>query len=366
MDPEGYYARLGVPTDAAAATIAAAYRAKARLLHPDVPVTGNAGAFILLHEAYEVLGDELSRARYDRSAREAAREQAAAGAATASRPVAPQWAEAPPVPPMPEIPAFLSSRRLALGLWGGLIVLTAVSLTELIIHVARMVAAPLPNRLALLSDTSAATDDLPMVPVGVPTHYVLPTGGTAPLWRYDAAQSRYLPAAHLQPFTGVEVLDTPSRDGMVEVRVSAGHGFIDATRLAPGGVKAARRAYCSYNAGPPLAAGEVLARHGGGDAALRIDSPNAEPVVLKLRDASGTTALTVQAMQGTTKVAGLAPGAYSVEYATGTLWSRACGSFVAGERTWRLPGQVMLAGEARLTVPAANAVEISPDAFTND
>jgi hypothetical protein len=353
MDPEGYYARLGVPPDAEASAIAAAYRAKARVLHPDVPETGDAGAFILLHEAYEVLGDEFSRARYDRASRD-----------HATRQPAPKWTEPPPPPPMPQLPAFLLSRRLRWGLLGGLVVLTVVSTTELAIHLVRMVEAPLPPRLAALYEPPPPA--APLQPTGTPTHYVLPTGGTAPLWRYDPAQSRYLPAAHLEPFSGVAVLDTPPRDGMVEIRVTEGQGFIDATRLAPGGTRAARQAYCSYNAGPPLVPGEVLARHGFGDATLRIDNTTAEPVVLKLRDARGTTALSVHAAQGVTRVTGLPAGTYTAEYATGTLWSRACGSFIAGERTWRLPVSVALNGEARLAVPASAAAEIAPDDFTAD
>jgi hypothetical protein len=271
----------------------------------------------------------------------------------------------PPVemPALPELPAFLSSRRLRVGLFAGLIVLTTVSVGELAYHAVRMVQAPLPRRLEL---PQAPAEDASVKPVGQPTHYVLPTGGSAPLWRYDAGQKRYLPATHLDPFTGVSVLDTPPRDGMVEVRVSDGQGFIDATRLAPGDAKAARAAFCSYNAGPPLVAGEVLSRHGGGDAALRIDNTKPEPLVLKLRDAQGVTAVSVQAMQGATRITGLAPGAYTAEYATGTLWSRACGSFIAGERSWRLPVSLPVTGESHLTLPAPNAAEIPPDAFSSD
>jgi hypothetical protein len=353
MDPEGYYARLGVAPNAEASAIAAAYRAKARVLHPDVPGTGNAGAFILLHEAYEVLGDEFTRARYDRQARN-----------QAGRAPAPEFPEPPPPPEMPELPSFLSSARLRIGLLCGLVALTAVSLVELGIHVVRMVDAPLPPLISALP--MPQVDDTTMVPVGVATHYVLPTGGTAPLWRYDAIQGRYLPATHLEPFTGVEVLDTPQRDGMVEIRVTNGQGFIDATRLSPGDSAAARRAYCGYNAGPPVAAGEVLERHGTGAAVLRIENAKPEPAILKLRDAQGTTTLSVAAAQGTTRVTGLLPGSYSVEYATGTLWSRACGSFLAGQRAWKLPLPITVSGDGRLAIPAANAAEIAPDAFSVD
>jgi len=357
MDPEGYYARLGVAPDAEPSAITAAYRFKARLLHPDVPGTGDAGAFILLHEAYEVLGDAVSRARYDRSARD-----------HATRRPAPEWTEPPPteLPDLPELPSILSSRRLRLGLWIGLVVLTSVSVIELAIHVTGMLATPLPMRFSALPDPTPPPPDGPMTLVGTPTHYVLPTGGAAPLWRYDTAARRYLPAARLEPFTGVAVLAAPERDGMLEVRVSAGQGFIDATRLAPGGTQAARRAYCGYNAGPPLAPGEVLVRHGSGDAALAIENTNAEPAVLKLRDAQGAVALSVSAPQGVTQVAGLAPGDYTAEYATGTLWSRACGSFIAGQRSWRLPAPVSLSRDAHLTIPLPAATEIPPDAFSNE
>ncbi|GAN77578.1 J domain-containing protein [Acidisphaera rubrifaciens] len=67
-DPKGYYATLGVDPDASAALIHAAFRSKAKQLHPDVPVTGNAGAFMRVKEAYEVLSNGLTRNEYDRLA----------------------------------------------------------------------------------------------------------------------------------------------------------------------------------------------------------------------------------------------------------------------------------------------------------
>ena len=67
-DPKGYYATLGVDPNASAALIHAAFRSKAKQLHPDVPVTGNAGAFLRVKEAYEVLSNGLTRNEYDRLA----------------------------------------------------------------------------------------------------------------------------------------------------------------------------------------------------------------------------------------------------------------------------------------------------------
>src|ERR1700733_4703314 len=64
-DPEGYYARLGVDPWAGPGTITAAYRGKARLVHPDVPGTGDANAFVELKRAYDVLISPDRRAAYD-------------------------------------------------------------------------------------------------------------------------------------------------------------------------------------------------------------------------------------------------------------------------------------------------------------
>ncbi len=68
-DPQGFYQRLDLNSTAPADAIHAAYRRKARLLHPDIPVTGSVAAFVALKEAYDVLSDPLRRAAYDRAAR---------------------------------------------------------------------------------------------------------------------------------------------------------------------------------------------------------------------------------------------------------------------------------------------------------
>src|SRR3954468_8589580 len=87
LDPEGYYARLGLQPDAAQTAIAAAFRARVRLLHPDVPGTGNAAAFVAVKQAYDVLSNPHRRQDYDRAAQRAA----------AASPVEPDMAPARPV-----------------------------------------------------------------------------------------------------------------------------------------------------------------------------------------------------------------------------------------------------------------------------
>lgn len=61
------YAILGVAPAATAEELRAAFRARAKGLHPDVnPGHGAEGAFRSLREAYAVLADPTARAEYDR------------------------------------------------------------------------------------------------------------------------------------------------------------------------------------------------------------------------------------------------------------------------------------------------------------
>lgn len=66
MEYKDYYEILGVKRDATAAEIKSAYRKLARKFHPDVNKTKEAEAkFKDINEAYEVLGDDAKRKRYD-------------------------------------------------------------------------------------------------------------------------------------------------------------------------------------------------------------------------------------------------------------------------------------------------------------
>jgi len=65
VTPPSHYETLGLPTNASAKQIKAAYRRAARATHPDHG--GDPAAFRLVTLAYEVLGNPEMRARYDRS-----------------------------------------------------------------------------------------------------------------------------------------------------------------------------------------------------------------------------------------------------------------------------------------------------------
>ena len=60
-----FYIILGVPVDATLRQIKAAYRRRARQLHPDLTQQDNS-RFLELQEAYETLSDSSRRAEYDR------------------------------------------------------------------------------------------------------------------------------------------------------------------------------------------------------------------------------------------------------------------------------------------------------------
>lgn len=67
-DPKGYYRTLGVSAGVNDAAIKAAYRRRAKDLHPDLnPDADTHDAFQRLGEAYRVLRDPVTRRAYDRS-----------------------------------------------------------------------------------------------------------------------------------------------------------------------------------------------------------------------------------------------------------------------------------------------------------
>ena len=223
-DPAGYYAVLEVDPAATPEAITAAYRRKARVLHPDVPGTGNAAAFIRLKQAYDVLSDAHHRGAYDRGA----------GAAMSASPFAPPDAE--PAQPGPRLSG------LPIALWAGLGGLFCVAAVMAVVQLNRPRPAPqsqVPvNRPTTAAAPTAVSRPLPQAVAagsGATTHYVRAAGDDAVLWVHDIVRDVYLPAGHVAAFSPVQALRLVPQHGLVEIRLAdGGGGFIDAARLAPG------------------------------------------------------------------------------------------------------------------------------------
>ena len=359
-DPAGYYARLEVDPMAAPAAVAAAFRRKAHVLHPDIVDTGDAEAFMRVKEAYDVLGDAQRRAAYDRAARDAAMPEQVA--AKTDMPVA----RGPRASDLP------------VAVWAGLGGLFCLAAVMAVLQLTRAPPAPPPAVARPFAPSVPPLHAPQMSPMhaavpstGTSSHYTLPAGGPALLWLRDAARDTYLPGGQLAAFTSVQALRLVSQHGLVEVRLSdGGSGFVDAARLAPGDRSAARRAYCIYNAGPAPVNGEVLYRHGSGESHLRVDNHSSQPAVVKLRDASGAAAVSVFiAPAGTATVTGLPDTRYRPEFAIGELWSRACHGFSAGMRAQRFADYVTLPAPSAMVVPptpSAAASDIPDTSFERE
>jgi len=389
LDPKGYYAELDVQPRAPAAEIVAAYRRKARSVHPDIPGTGSLDAFLRLQTAYDVVGNPVLRAAYDREARTPKRPLPAAGQETG-----------PPVPPdLPDAPSGLRVGGLPMPialLLAGVVCLTAVTGVLQVIRVPPPRHETVPQRGApppepaapspgpgtpqpapppALPPEPAALQPAPPTPErlpGSPTHFIQPGPGPARLWHGDPEQP-LTPGEMLLPFTAVHLLQLLPRDGLVQIELADGRtGYVDAVRLVPGSEAAARRAYCAYNAGPVPENAEVLERHGAGASSLRIENHGAQPMVVKLRTGADETAASVFVVPGgVATVDGLPDGPYLPEFAIGELWSRACNAFAAGMRSQRFGAVVGLDAVRRLVIPpdasgTAPPIDIPDSVFTRD
>ena len=355
LDPEGHYTRLGLTITATQAAISAAYRAKARLLHPDVPNTGNAAAFLAIKQAYDILSNREKRESYDRRAR-----QAALDAIQPAVFVAP-WSYAAPVAPTRATRFF----DLPLMAWLGFGAFLSLCMVEIVLHLRaepqqverkeiRPNAVTVPP-LAPSAHQAVLYGPLPARLPGTPNFYVVPTASPTILWRLDQQHNTLAPLGQLPLFSSVQAVRLYRQNGLLEVLVNDHQsGFIQTTHLRPGNADAAHRAYCGYNAGPTPADGEILERHGNGGYTLQVDNRAVQPAVVKLREMTGAVAFAIfLAPGGHADLTDVPPATYRAEYAIGELWSRACNTFAAGMRAHRL--------DAAFTIPDNDHLVVSDD-----
>jgi DnaJ domain len=353
-DPAGHYARLGLTPDADQAQVTAAFRGKARMLHPDVPGTGDAAAFIAVRQAYDVLSDPVRRAAYDRVA-----------GPLAGRPAPSPSVEEPSWESLRHHFRFLTEPRLPRLSWmilGGVAVLACLGLFGAWLQVT---SPPAPVRSVIRPNAPAVTPAtpsearalafgaLPPRLAGTANYYILPAAGPTNLWHFDAARDGYIAVRVLPPFTPVQALRLNRQTGLVEIRVTdTSTDFVEASRLYPGNALSARRAYCAYNAGPAPANGEILTRPAFGTGRLTLSNRTTQPAVVKFRDAAGVVVAAIfLGPQGEATLDGLPDMPVQTEFAIGELWSRACEGFAAGMRAQRIPGAVTLAGMKSLVIP---------------
>lgn len=372
LDPDGHYARLGVPPSASAETIAAAYRREARLVHPDVPGTGDAAAFMALKQAYDVLIHPASRAAYDRPP-----------PAEAPDPRDIEPGEIGPMP-IPDIAAAPTRHPrltdLPTMVWAGMAAVLLAGSIEVALHLRAPPQAPHhdpipanarevpPAAPSTPTGPAAAYGPAPVRLAGTPNFYVIPAASAAMLWRADDAKHSLIPWGQLPAFSAVQALRLLKPSGMVEVRVTDSmNGYIEAGRLTPGDAGVAVRAWCTFHAGPPPANGEILSRTVEGKASLTLRNRSGQPTVVKLRGADGTVIASVfLSPGGEAPITGLPEQPARLDFATGEVWSRACHGFSAGMRARSLTEPVAMGRIAAIAVPPdqdTTAPEIPDHAF---
>jgi hypothetical protein len=373
MDPEGYYARLGIEPGARPEAITAAYRRKARLVHPDVPQTGDASAFVELKQAYDVLIHADQRAAYDRSARQEV-------------PPAPEHdlgeIGAKPFPTMATPPTrHPRLRDLPIAVWVGMAAVLMIGVVEVGLH---LTSPPAQIKRENIPATAwdvpplAANDPGPSLyspaPVhlaGTPNFYIVPTASAAILWRVDEARHTLVPWGQLPAFSSVQALRLLKPSGMVEIKVTdSTNGYVEARRLTPGDTGSAARAWCTYNAGPTPENGDVLSHTAMGHATLSIANRTGQLAVVKVRSATGAVIASVFLDSGgATTMDGLPDDPVQLDFATGEVWSRACHGFAAGMRAQRLPGLVTIGTDMQLEIPPdpkARPIDLSDQAFEQE
>lgn len=366
LDPDGIYARLGLRPGASREDIVAAYRGKARILHPDVAGTGDAAAFVALKAAYDILSDRNQRDAYDRNARQASMRPAGPA------PFTPRPAYAAPQPAPARPPRFTD---LPVAAWIVLGAFLSLCVIEAVLHLrgdAPAVSRPeiKPNAATVAPLSPAARQAAMYGPEparlpGSPNFYVVPAGGPTVLWRLDREKGTLLPIGELPPFSSVQAVRLYRQNGLLEVLLQdQATGFVQASRLRPGDARVARQAFCAYNAGAVPVDGEVLERHGQGNGSLRMENRTVQPAVVKLRDGSGGVALSVfLSPGGHADLRGIPAGTYRPDFAIGELWSRGCNTFAAGSRAQRLDGTLAVPGGAFVVSADLAATDISDQVF---
>src|SRR3954451_11469317 len=209
LDPQGYYARLGLDAEATQEAITNAFRQRALRLHPDVPGTGDEAAFLALRAAYDVLSNPERRLAYDHAAHTPAPEPPPAPftATHGAHDFRPDVAEAawvddetigiPPgftqrPPPLPR--EWSSLPYIQMGAAAGVALLLCIGIIGAVTSFRSAqppaattvrIAATAPTVLPPSAEAQRATRSglAPVRLPGLPNYYVLPAASPTMLWR---------------------------------------------------------------------------------------------------------------------------------------------------------------------------------------
>jgi len=342
IDP---YDVVGVPPTASPAAIAAAYRAAAKRLHPDMPGTGDPEAFVRLQEAYRILSDPDRRAAFDQTRRGLHR---------------PAWRMAETRLGFTRAMSWRRPRFLV----PLLAIVTVIALTQS----GALFLQPAPQRpaVAVTSDMAPAASVPRRAPAGtgaaIPAEFAEADHFIAP------GPALAVPNGQIEAFTPVKLVRLDEGGARAEIRLASGlTATADAARLMPGDSRAARQAACLHLAGAPPRSGQMLLRGGDGPGALRVENRETQAAVVKLRDDAGRTVASVYiGSRGSADLTGLPAGSYRIAYAMGDVWSAPCGRFAAGMRAQALRAPLVIGVPTRISVPDAGAESIDDDDFVRD
>jgi len=132
----------------------------------------------------------------------------------------------------------------------------------------------------------------------------------------------------------VEVVGTSTAGGWLAVETAEGlSGYVRADTLTPG--RTAKLEWCREGVTARPQTGSVLQRHAVGIHELAVVNRAAVDALVKLRDRGGQTMIAFFVRSNSKAEVGSVPeGTFTIDYATGTGFSRRCGMFVEEMAAW--------------------------------
>jgi hypothetical protein len=162
----------------------------------------------------------------------------------------------------------------------------------------------------------------------------------------------------LDRFTTVTTVSASEDPEWANVRTPSGvTGWVPTRSLYGGSGERLRSEWCDEHRGARPQAGEVMMRRASGDHELFIDNPGRKDALVKLKTPAGYTMISyfVPATYHL-GVGGIPEGTYVIEYATGSRFSRGCGTFTDEFKAAQMPFTLTLHHVSALRAAARTAM----------